>query len=243
MRKSVIVFGVLVVVLGWLPVSQAQAPEVAMNELRIDQSGTDVDEYFELFGDANASLDGLTYIVIGDGSAGDGVIENVTDLSGQSLDANGFFVAAESSFTLGTADMTTVLGFENSDNVTHMLVRNFTGNDGDDLDTNDDGTLDITPWSEIVDCLALLEEVGGGNSVYCPTTLGPNGFYVPSHAYYCDVVGWEIGDHFDLSYDTPGGVNDCPAFAEPGIPMLDVRGLALLVLVLAAGGVYMLRRR
>ena len=38
-----------------------------INEIRIDQPGTDNDEYFELLGEPNASLDGLTYIVIGDG--------------------------------------------------------------------------------------------------------------------------------------------------------------------------------
>lgn len=66
---------------------------ITINEIRIDQPGADNDEYFELFGDPMApSLDGLTYIVIGDGAiaAGSGVIEAVIDLTGQSLDLAGF---------------------------------------------------------------------------------------------------------------------------------------------------------
>ena len=93
------------------------AGPAVINEIRIDQPGSDVDEYFELSGPAGESLDGLTYLVIGDGTGGSGVIEAVVDLSGATIPAGGFFVAAEASFTLGTADLTTSLGFENSDNV------------------------------------------------------------------------------------------------------------------------------
>ena len=39
-----------------------------------------------------------------------------------------------------------LISFENSENVTYLLVNGFTGVLGDDLDTNDDGTLDATPW-------------------------------------------------------------------------------------------------
>ena len=47
----------------------AAAPLTAqpqLNEIRIDQSGTDDDEYFELTGTPSSSLDGFTYLVIGD---------------------------------------------------------------------------------------------------------------------------------------------------------------------------------
>lgn len=98
-----------------------------INEIRVDQPGTDNDEYFELFGDPGASLNGLTYLVIGDGAGGSGVIEAVVDLSGLSLDANGYFVAAEGSFGLGISDLTASLNFENGDSVTHLLVSDFTG--------------------------------------------------------------------------------------------------------------------
>ena len=127
--------------------SAALAQGPTLSEIRIDQPSTDNDEYFEIAGAAGASLDGLTYLVIGDGAGGSGTIEAVVDLTGNSIPGSGFFVAAESTFSLGVADLTTSLNFENSDNVTHLLVDGFTGSNGDDLDTNDDGTLDVTPWS------------------------------------------------------------------------------------------------
>ncbi|HEX6301506.1 MAG TPA: ExeM/NucH family extracellular endonuclease [Acidimicrobiia bacterium] len=188
----------------------AAGPGITINEVRIDQGGADNDEYFELTGDADASLEGLTYLVIGDGEGGSGVIEAVVDLFGQSLDADGFFVAAESTFGLGTADLTTNLNFENSDNVTHLLVEGFTGDNGDDLDTNDDGVLDVTPWSEILDSVALIETPSSGDQFYGDVTVGPDGSFVPGHVYDCVDFGWFIGGFDAGTDDTPGAISDCP---------------------------------
>jgi hypothetical protein len=61
---------------------------VAINEIRIDQPGADTDEYFELAGPPGASLDELTYLVIGNqarGGAGSGVIQTAVSLDGHSL--------------------------------------------------------------------------------------------------------------------------------------------------------------
>ena len=185
--------------------------DVVVNEVRIDQPGSDNDEYFELTGAPGAALDGLTYLVIGDGTGGSGTIEAVVDLAGQAIPGSGFFVAAEGTFTLGAADLTTSLNFENSDNVTHLVVSDFSGANGDDLDTDDDGTLDVTPWSGIVDCVALVETPGSGDQLYCADSVGPDGSFVPSHAYLCP-IGWEIGA-FDPAGgdDTPGAANNCAA--------------------------------
>jgi hypothetical protein len=153
-------------------------------------------------------LDGLTYIVIGDGVTGDGTVENVTDLSGNIIPLNGIFVAAESTFSLGTADLVADLNFENNDNVTHLIVKDFNGAIDDDLDTDDDGVLDITPWSEIVDCVAFVG-LPGGEYTYCSEIVGPDDIFVPGHIYRC-TDGWHIGA-FDPAggNDTPGSANDC----------------------------------
>ncbi|MBN1813307.1 MAG: hypothetical protein JXA14_15840, partial [Anaerolineae bacterium] len=91
---------------------------VIINEIRVDQTGADNDEYFELAGSSGTSLDNLTYLVIGDGTGGSGVIEAVIELTGTTIPADGYFLAVESTFSLGgTADLTTSLNFENSDNV------------------------------------------------------------------------------------------------------------------------------
>lgn len=188
---------------------------VTLNEVRIDQPSSDNDEYFELVGNPGDSLDGMTYIVIGDGTGGGGVIESVTDLTGSVVNANGFFVAAESTFTLGAADLITTLNFENSDNVNHFLVRDFTGADGDDLDTDDDGTLDVTPWSEVIDCLSIVEDFDSGEPIYCANTVGPDGNFVPGHSFYCTDTGWNIGAFDPVGGDdTPGADSDCSPEAE-----------------------------
>ncbi len=200
----------LPLVLFLLAVPLAAQPQ--LNEIRTDQPGTDNDEYFELSGTPSSSLDGFTYLVIGDGTGGTtGVIEEVTSLAGESIPAGGYFVAAEASFTLGTADLTTSLNFENGDNVTHLLVSGFTGTDGQDLDTDDDGTLDATPWTQIEDCLALVGM--GSEETYCATTLGPDGLNVTRHAFSCP-SGWEIGEYAAGTDDTPGTANACTGVAD-----------------------------
>jgi hypothetical protein len=192
------------------------AGAVVINEIRTDQTGTDYDEYFELFGIAGESLDGVSYLVIGDFPTG--VIEHATDLTGNVVQPTGYFLAAEATFTLAPADLTTDLNFENSDNVTHLLVAGFTGSVGDNLDPDADGRLDSTPWSALLDCVALIEE-----ATVPPTAteweyasdlgypvVGPDGSYVPGQVYrYGDGTGpWIIGVFDPLgTTDTPGSQN------------------------------------
>jgi hypothetical protein len=204
----------------------------SINEVRIDEPSTDVDEYFELAGTPGASLAGMSYIVIGDGASGAlcGVVECAVDLGSLSVNTipgDGLFAAAKcATCNLSGYDVTGVstIEFENSDNVTHLLVTNFTGLVGDDLDTNDDGSLDITPWSQIVDCVALIEDPIPGcdtpqtddETVYCAARVGPeNGSLVPGHIFLCD--DWHIGQFDPIGgSDTPGEANACATAVEPG---------------------------
>ncbi len=205
-------------------------PGIVLNEIRIDQPSTDNDEFFEIYGPPGASLDGLTYVVIGDGTGGSGTIEATIDLTGQIIPGGGFFVVAEGTFTLGTADFTTTLDFENSDNVTHLLVEGFTGAVNDDIDTNDDCFNDLTPWSGVSDGVALIEEPNPPSGTECEyatalglPVVGPDGAFVPG------LIGrdpdgtgnWVIGP-----YDPTGG-GDTPGSSNNGTIPVELMGFTI----------------
>ncbi len=223
---------------------------VFLNEIRLDQPGGDNDEFIEFYSDApgSDSFAGLTLIVIGDGAGGSGVIENVTDLSAfaDPFAADAYAVVAEASFSIGTADFEATLDFENSDNVTYALVEGFTGVIADDLDTDDDGTLDSTPWSSVVDAVGLHEVAGGvpgtegGQSTEYSyplgASIGPDGIFVPGHVYRDGDApgGWVIG-----AFDPDGG-DDTPGAANLSSAVIPEPSSALLLLL---GGGFILGRR
>ena len=210
--------------------STSSTPNININEIRIDQPGSDNNEYFELAGTPGTSLDGLTYLVIGDdGNGSSGVIEAVISLEGNSIPSDGFFVAAESTFSLGTADLETTLNFENSDNVTHLLVSGFTGSNGDDLDPDDDGILYTTPWESIIDSVALIESAIEGEQVYSDTIVGSDGTFVPAHVFRLPngTGDFQIGQ-FDpaASNDTPGDSNEENTGVGETVAIYDIQGAA-----------------
>jgi hypothetical protein len=123
------------------------------------------------------------------------------------------------------------LAFENSDNVTHLLVGGFIGYDGQDLDADDNGTLDATPWALELDRIALVENdetpPSGTEHHYGPPQIGPDvttsGSYVPNHAYRDPDGGtWTIGTFDPLGEtDTPGASNEI----GEGCTALDARSV------------------
>jgi len=200
-----------------------------ISEVRIDETGTDNSEYFELAGAPGTNLSDLTYIVIGDGTALQlsGVLEAIVPLTGRTMPGDGYFVCAEPTFVLGTADYVptgaNALNFENSDNVTHMLVRGFTGTLNSDLDTNDDGVLDVTPWTEVVDSVSFVltqaaTPAAGTEWWYSPNRVGPDGTFIPGHIYRCEPdQDWLIGLFNPVGgLDTAGNPNPTCTTCGPG---------------------------
>ena len=202
--------------------------DIKINEIRSDHPGTDINEYVEIFSDSGSeSLDGMTLVVLGDSSNGSGVVEKVLPLDG--LTASPFLVLAPESFAIPGASGDAILPsnfFETSDNLTVMIVTGFTGALFDDLDTDDDGNLDSTPWTSIVDAVAIIEEMNPptftefeyATGLGFPT-VGPGdgvdffgGPTTPGHVYRtADGAGmWTFGpfDVFDFeAEDTPGFSN------------------------------------
>jgi hypothetical protein len=198
--------------------------QIRINEIRINEPGLDLNEYVELAGPPGASLDGYTYVVLGDETStvlGSGVIEEAQPLTGSVIPPSGFFVVAEATFTLGVANRTEFLEFESDDNVTHFLVTGFTGADGQDLDTNDDGVLDVTPWTSVVDRVALIRENNPPTTSeyhYGPAIVGPQGSAVPRHVFRSPdgaavLSSWNIGEFAAGVTDTPGAPNQTPSIS------------------------------
>ncbi|MBN2469510.1 MAG: ExeM/NucH family extracellular endonuclease [Anaerolineae bacterium] len=118
-------------------------------------------------------------------------------------------------------------GIENG-SISLLLVKNFSGAIGDDLDTDDDGVLDFMPWTDLVDSVAV-SDGGGADLHYAEVTLsrGYDGIdYVPGGAS-------RFPDGFDTDsasdwvrndYDGAGlpGYDGTPelgeAFNTPGLP-------------------------
>ncbi len=201
---------------------------LGINELRIDHIGTDDNEFVELIGDPGTSLDGYSYIVIGDGTGGSGVLETVIDLTGLVIADDGLLSLGKAEMNIGVPDVIIEgLNFENSDNVTHLLVLGLTAVLDEDLDIDDDGVLDGVFWTEVADGFSLLEIGYEGESVdllYSDTILGPVGIYPPAHVFRCPDGGdWYMGVFGNLAMDSPGEPNMCD------VPDLDGDGVFDLV--------------
>jgi hypothetical protein len=193
-----------------------------LNEVRKDQDGADDDEYFEVAGTAATPLAGVGLVVIGDGVGLSGTIEEFVPLTG-AVTGTGFYVVAESTFSIGTADQIEDLNFENSDNVTYLLVAGFYGELGDDLDSDDDCVLDSTPWAHEFNRVAIVEIPNPPTGTfgpfdecsYGPPSVGPEppDDLAPGHVYLCPNIAntWAIGDFVAGVDDTPGAANPtCP---------------------------------
>jgi predicted extracellular nuclease len=133
---------------------------VVINEFSASTAGTDV-EFVELFATPNTVLAGYTLLELeGDSGAAAGTIDTAIAITG-TTDENGLLLLSLPANEL-----------ENG-TITLLLVKDFTAAAGTDLDTNNDGTLDATPWGAIVDAIAV-NDGGAGDITYAAVVLGPN---------------------------------------------------------------------
>jgi hypothetical protein len=134
------------------------AAPIVINEFSASTTGTDV-EYVELLGGPSSDYSTLTILEIEGDSPNTGTVDEVIAVG--STDAAGFFLANLPANALENGTLTL------------LLVENFTGSLGDDLDTDDDGVLDVTPWVAVIDDVAVYDG-GGTDLTYSTSTLGPN---------------------------------------------------------------------
>ncbi|MFC1452734.1 hypothetical protein ACFLSJ_05240 [Verrucomicrobiota bacterium] len=237
----------------------AGAPSrIVINEVYLNPPGTnDAVEFVELRSTSGRqqSLDRLCLLVIDSSGAVMGDVDEVWNLAGLLTGANGLALlgnnldgppaggpwnpvmdpattAAEpfgpGSSGWGDADL------RDDNNFTLLLVSDFTGGQNDDLDANDDLTLDVTPWSGIVDSLGLGLTYAPGRPApaLAPDALGrltDNDLANAGSAWYgAEILGGETSVLFNAtnSYNLPVGARLTPGSGNyPAVTDSDEDGL------------------
>ena len=192
-----------------------------LNEFVFNHTGTDTHEFVEIFGDPSADYSAFTVLEIEGDSTGAGRIDGVFPVG--TTDANGFWT---------TEFLSNVI--ENG-TVTLLLVDGFSGSMDDDLDDDNNGSLDASPWIRIIDAIGVTDG-GGSDHNYTSVVLSPgfdgNSFTpggasrIPNGTDTDSVADWIRNDFAgaglpgfsgDLggaeALNTPGGVNQ--AVADP----------------------------
>jgi hypothetical protein len=206
-----------------------------INEFVANHTGSDTHEFVEVFGDPDTDYSTYTVLQLeGDSSSGSpaGVIDSVIGVG--TSDASGFWVTPYLANELENGTMTL------------LLVESFSGSDGDDLDTNDDGSFDATPWTRLVDAVAIADG-GGSDVVYSAVVFGPNFDGTPftpgGASRFPDGTSSWVRNDFDLAgipgftgtlgpdeaLNTPGAPNEVyvappEACGDPFTPIYDVQG-------------------
>lgn len=217
--------------------------EPKINEFSASTVGTDV-EYVEFFGSPNTDYSAYTALEIeGDFAstgAGQGVADEIISLG--TTDSDGLYLVNLPANALENGSLTL------------LLVKNFTGTFGSDLDTNNDGVFDVTPWDSVVDAVAV-NDGGASDLAYGVPVLGvayDGAAYAPGGAsripdgFDTDAASDWVRNDFDLAgipgyagtivlgeaYNTPGALNEKfvpppEACGDPFTPIYDVQGNGL----------------
>jgi predicted extracellular nuclease len=135
---------------------EPEALQPKINEFSASTTGTDV-EYVEVFGTPNTDYSAYTILEVEGDTTGSGVVDEIMDVG--TTDDAGFWLGNLPANALENGTLSL------------LMVKNFTGTFGADLDTNNDGIFDTTPWDVIVDSVAV-NDGGSGDFTYGVPSLG-----------------------------------------------------------------------
>lgn len=185
-----------------------------INEFSANTTGTDV-EFIEFFGSPETDYSAYTLLEIeGDAESSRGNVDEIIHLG--TTDANGFLLVSLAANI-----------FENG-SISLLLVKDSTATAGVDIDTDDDGVIDATYWSEITDSVAINDGVAGALT-YATTVLielydglpyTPGGASrIPDGTDTDTTADWVRND-FDLAGipGYPGSIVSGEAYNTPGAP-------------------------
>ena len=198
--------------LTWTP------PLPIITEVRAQSNGSSSDDFIEIKG-LPQDLTNLSIVTIGsDPINGSGVIRSVIPLNTNSITPVNYFIIAEEGFTQGSADKevpTGTLGLEDDTNLTVLLVKDLSVPVNSDLDTDDDGTIDLVAWAEILDGVSLVsnpldpltQQPTNGPKIYSDSTVGPTNSEMPRHVERCPET---LESFFSLGLEDPSLGGDSP---------------------------------
>ncbi len=177
-----------------------------INEAVKSHKGANNMEYVEVKGAASTDLSAYTILQIeGDSDMTNNAGEIITTYTVGTTDASGYWWTNYLSTELQNGSLTL------------LLVRDFTGSVGDDIDGNDDGVIDNAPWAGLVDAVAF-DNVAGTNIFYAGSAIVPNDVggasRIPDGVDTDSAADW-TPNVYDMSatpaageaFNTPGAVN------------------------------------
>ena len=130
-----------------------------INEFVRNHTGTDSHEFIEIKGDPNTDYSSLTIVEIEGDGFNAGVIDDAFTVVG-TTNADGYWCI----FLANVVENGTV---------TLLLVDGYSGTVGDDVDTDNDGTVDAAAWTSIIDAIAVTDG-GASDFTYANVTLAPD---------------------------------------------------------------------
>lgn len=157
---------------AFTPTAAASA-QIVINEIVVSTTATDT-EFVEFLGTPGLDLTDYALLEIEPG----GEIDTVIDLVG-TVGENGYFLvtspAAEALLGV-TGNQSMADNTFTNDSRTYLLVKDFSGATGDDIDANDDGVIDFAPWSGIADSVAPIN--ASNPLIYSANVIGPDGTFL-----------------------------------------------------------------
>lgn len=214
--------------------------EPKINEFVVNHVDTDINEYIEIFGEPNTDLYSYSILEIEGDTTGAGVIDEVITVG--TTNSEGYWVTE---FLYNKIENGTV---------SLLLVKDFSGSLGMDVDTNNDGIFEETPWSEIVDGVSITDGYYLDKTYVVPVLLSnydgipftPGGASRIPDGYDTDAASDWVRNDYDLAgiegfdgtpilgeaYNTPGATNvvvDPPqeACGDPFTPIYEIQGSGL----------------
>ncbi len=203
---------------GEINEAPAPPPDAVINEFVANHRGADTAEFIELSSEPNAALTGLTVLEIeGDGGANAGVIDGVFQAG--ETNADGLWSTEFLSNALENGTLTL------------LLVEQFSGSLGDDLDNDDDGVLDLTPWLNLRDAVAVtdgdeidrtyaatvLDDLGGASRIPNGVDTDSPGDWLVNDFDGQGLPGFDEGTlETGEALNTPGAINSADAAPIPG---------------------------